>query len=178
MRREHQVYRIRYTQDVASGPLIRQRRESLGLTQGQLAARAATSRTRINSYEKERVHPTADTLARILDAMGLELGAVPKLTYEERRSLAISTAVATKLLADPDGVIGKARSNTERMRAAASHEHAWISLWEALLDLGVSYVAEVLTSKEQFARDLRQSSPFAGVLTDEERAAAVRGLRR
>jgi hypothetical protein len=36
----------------------------------------------------------------------------------------------------------------------------------------------MLTSKDQFARDLRQSSPFAGVLTDDERSAALRGVKR
>jgi transcriptional regulator with XRE-family HTH domain len=163
---------------MASGTLITQRRETLGLTQGQLAERAATSRERINSYERGRVHPTADTLERVLNALGCELAAMSALTYEERRSLAVSEAVAQRLVAEPEPVIAAARRNIGRMRKAATHEHPWLDIWEGLLDLGPVYVAMMLTSKDQFARDLRQSSPFAGVLTDEERLAAVRDIKR
>lgn len=158
---------------MTSHNLIGERRESLGLTQGQLAERAATSRERINSYERGRVHPTADTLERVLEAMGCELTVVPTLTFEDRRSLALSQAVARRVVDDPDRAIAKARVNIERMRRTATHEHAWIDIWEGLLDLGPTYVAAVLVSKDQFARDLRQSSPFAGVLTEHERAEAV-----
>lgn len=163
---------------MTSGTLITQRRETLGLTQGQLAERAATSRERINSYERGRVHPTADTLERVLNALGCELAAVSTLTYEERRSLAVSEAVARRLVAEPEAVISVARRNIERMRDAATHEHPWLDIWQGLLDLGPAYVATMLTSKDQFARDLRQSSPFAGVLTDDERLAAVRNIKR
>jgi len=149
-----------------------------GLGVDQLADRADTSRSRINSYENGRVHPTADTLERVFEVMGQELAATPKLTYEERRSLAISTAVASKLAEDPESVMGKARSNIARMRAAASHEHPWIDVWEALLELGASHVAAVLMSRDQFACDLRQSSPFAGVLSEMERAAATISVQR
>lgn len=154
------------------------RREALGWTQGQLAELAGTSRERINSYERGRVHPTVDTFERVLAAMGSELTEVPLLTFEERRSLAISEAVAKRLAEDPEGVIAKARRNMKTMRAAASHEHAWLAIWSALLDLGPSYVGAVLVSKDQMARDLRQSSPFAGVLSEEERSEAVREVRR
>ncbi len=163
---------------MTSGSLITHRRETLGLTQGQLAERAATSRERINSYERGRVHPTADTLERVLNALGCELAAVSTLTHEERRSLAISEAVAQRLVTEPEAVTAVARRNIERMRAAATHEHPWLDIWHGLLDLGPAYLAMVLTSKDQFARDLRQSSPFAGVLTDDERSAALRGVKR
>lgn len=100
------------------------------------------------------------------------------MTFEERRSLALSEAVSRRLLEDPESVIARARRNLKRMRAAATHEHAWLAMWSALLDLGPSYVAAVLVSKDPLARDLRQSSPFAGVLTDAERTEVVRGVRR
>jgi len=163
---------------MTSANLISERREVLGLTQGQLAERAATSRERINSYERGRVHPTADTLERVFEAMGCEIAIVPKLTFEERRSLAISRAVAERLLAEPAPVMATARQNIDRMRAAASHEHAWIDIWEGLLGLGPEYVAAILVSTDQLARDLRQSSPFAGVLSDGDRAEAIRGVTR
>jgi transcriptional regulator with XRE-family HTH domain len=161
-----------------SSELIIANRKRQGLTQGALAARAGTSRERINSYERGHVSPASDTLERVLGALDAELSTTPALTYEDRRSLAISTAVAEHLIAGPARVIAKAGANLSTMRASASHEHPWLDVWEALLSLGPAVVADLLTSKEQFARDLRQSSPFAGVLTDDERARATAGLRR
>jgi predicted transcriptional regulator len=163
---------------MSSGNLITKRRRELGLTQGQLAELAATSRERINSYEREQVSPQADTLERVLGVMQSELTAIPSLTFEERRSLAISTAVAGKLREHPNAVMAKARSNIEKMRSIGASEQRWVDVWEAVLALGASHVEALLTSTDQFARDLRQSSPFAGVLTDYERQRAVSGLQR
>jgi len=172
------VYRIRYTSRMGSGDLITRRRRELGLTQGQLAGLAATSRERINTYEREQVSPQADTLERVLAAMQFELTAVPVLTFEERRSLAISTAVAAKLRDNPAAVLAKASENIEKMRSIGPSEQRWVDVWESLVALGAVHVEALLTSTDQFARDLRQSSPFAGVLTEEERRQALNTLRQ
>jgi transcriptional regulator with XRE-family HTH domain len=158
--------------------LIAHERTDRGLSQGALALRAGTSRERINSYERGHVYPTSDTLERLLGALDAELLAIPVLTFEERRSLAISTAVARRLLADPVNVMTRARVNLSRMRDVATHEHRWLDVWDSMLGLGPSVVAGLLMSPDPFARDLRQSSPFAGVLTEAERADSIRGLRR
>ena len=100
------------------------------------------------------------------------------MTFEERRSLAISAAVAEKLRVEPEAVIAKARSNIETMRSIGVNEQPWVEMWEAVLGLGASHVGAMLTSTDPVARDLRQSSPFTGVLTEEERQQAVSGLRR
>jgi len=161
-----------------SGNLITRRRRELGLTQGQLAELAATSRERINTYEREQVSPQTDTLERVLAAMQSELTAVPALTFEERRSLAISTAVAAKLRENPGSVLAKARENIEKMRSIGPSEQRWVDVWESLVALGAGHVEALLTSTDEFARDLRQSSPFAGVLTEVERHEVLKGLQR
>ncbi len=163
---------------MGSGSLITGRRRELGLTQGQLAELAATSRERINTYEREHVSPQADTLERVLGAMQSELVAVRVLTFEERRSLAISTAVAVKLAENPAAVLAKGRENIVKMRSIGSGEQQWVDVWESLLGLGAGPVGALLTSVDQFARDLRQSSPFAGVLSEGERRDVLRGLQR
>ena len=113
-----------------------------------------------------------------MQAMQADLAAIPAMTFEERRSIALSTAVAEKLRSDPTKVIAKARENIASMRLVGRHEQPWVDVWESLLDLGPGPVGSLLTSADQFARDLRQSSPFAGVLTEDERRRAVSGLRR
>lgn len=45
----------------------------------------------------------------------------------------------------------------------------WLREWSALLDGPLERVLEVLTSSTQYAREMRQNSPFAGVMSDVER---------
>src|SRR6188508_3022849 len=53
-----------------SGELIRRARHRAGLTQRQLAERAATSHTTLAAYETGAKVPRTDTLERILQAAG------------------------------------------------------------------------------------------------------------
>ena len=53
--------------------LIHMARRQAGLTQQELAGRAATSQAAISAYESGRRSPSVDTLARILAAAGFEL---------------------------------------------------------------------------------------------------------
>ncbi|MBN4047602.1 helix-turn-helix domain-containing protein [Acidimicrobiaceae bacterium AH-315-P05] len=163
---------------MSSGELIADRRRELGLTQGQLADLAATSRERINTYEREQVSPQSDTLERVLASMHSQLTVVSALTFEERRSLAMSTAVAAKLRENPALVMAKGSENIERMRSIGPGEQRWVDVWESVLALGAGPVEALLTSLDQFARDLRQSSPFAGVLSEDERRKVLHGLHR
>jgi len=49
--------------------------------------------------------------------------------------------------------------------------------WDDRLDGPLTGVIEMLVSRNQHARDIRQVSPFAGVLSDEERRAVYRAQR-
>jgi hypothetical protein len=53
----------------------------------------------------------------------------------------------------------------------------WLDQWQKVLDSGEDAVFSVLTSPSPLAVDLRQNSPFAGVLSDQERAAALEAFR-
>jgi len=46
----------------------------------------------------------------------------------------------------------------------------WLTDWDRLLEAGVDAVLEVLTSREPLSVELRQNSPFAGVLPEQEQA--------
>jgi hypothetical protein len=61
------------------------------------------------------------------------------------------------------------------MRAASPRGSArvWLDEWDKLLEGPISRTLETLTSRTQRARELRQNSPFAGVLTDQERESAA-----
>ncbi len=134
------------------------------------------------AYERGSKEPRLSTLRRLLEAAGmrLELNYVPVsaerlagLTREERRSLALHRAIVARLAADPEGVLAKARRNLAVMRRANEDRSAdpWLGEWGRLLRGPIPPVVEVLVSPSQRARDLRQVTPFAGVLSDEERRA-------
>ena len=97
------------------------------------------------------------------------------LTREDRRSLALHRVIAARFAGDPRAVSRKAVRNLKVMRRVDDGSAApWLEEWERLLTGPAPAVIEVLVSHDQHARDLRQVTPFAGVLSDEERRAIYR----
>lgn len=94
-------------------------------------------------------------------------------------SLALGAAVARRLVEDPAGVRAIGRRNLVRAREqhgeTARH---WIERWRELLDGPEDALVDVLTSPDERARGLRQTSPFAGVLEPRERWALLDQVRR
>ncbi len=68
-----------------AGLLERARRDA-GLSQGELALRAATSRTTLSAYEHDRKSPTLATAARVLAACGFALAVTRQVTFREVRA--------------------------------------------------------------------------------------------
>ncbi len=98
-----------------------------------------------------------------------------RLTEPEERSLRLHEMIAAKLAARPEPVIALARHNLATQRAAddGGRSSSYLDAWERLLDGPLDVLAATLTSTDQTARDLRQSSPFSGVLSDEERLGVI-----
>lgn len=103
-----------------------------------------------------------------------------RLTRDELRSLWINQAVAGKLVRDPDRVLDLARRNLAHLRSVHRRGQGARRLeeWEQILAAPVERILEVLTSRMPHARELRQNSPFAGVLTEKERAQILESFRR
>jgi len=103
-----------------------------------------------------------------------------RLTRDQLRSLWLSHAVAGRLVADPETVLGVAKDNLERMRAAHPRGQAarWLDEWASLLDGPIERVLEALTSRTPRFRELRQNSPFAAVLGEGERRAVLDAFGR
>ena len=94
-----------------------------------------------------------------------------RMTRDQLKSLWLNHGVAGRLVADPGYVLDLARTNLARMRQAHARGQAsrWLDAWETLLDGPVEDVLEALTSRSPRSRELRQNSPFAGVLNPDER---------
>jgi hypothetical protein len=85
------------------------------------------------------------------------------------RSLAMHTLIARKLTRDP-GLLAVARANLRRWsKRSGSNTPAWLEEWQAILKRPWREVAALVTEWSPHATRLRQSSPFAGVLTPQER---------
>lgn len=53
----------------------------------------------------------------------------------------------------------------------------YLRRWQQVLDGGVHTVVAVLTGSDENSVELRQNSPFAGALTDDERRQVLRSFR-
>lgn len=84
----------------------------------------------------------------------------------ETRSLAYHRAVAARLDAR---LVRDARRRLKTWRDNGRIHAHWASEWERILDAPLSEIRRVLRSTSVHATELRQSSPFAGVLTEQER---------
>lgn len=150
-----------------------------GLTQTELAERAGTSQPTIAAYEGGAKSPTLRTLERLAGAAGTELAVafVPPLTREDRRSLALHAAIAERIAAAPAAVIRRAERNVAHMREVNPHASDLLEEWERVLRWPVPEIIRVMLDPGLRARDLRQVTPFAGVLDPAERSQVYRRFR-
>ncbi|MFW6083978.1 MAG: helix-turn-helix transcriptional regulator [Gemmatimonadota bacterium] len=155
---------------------IRALRQRSGLTQAALAEEGGTSQPTIAAYETGDRVPNLRTAERLAEAAGLEMTIDfgPPLTREDRRSLALHEALVARLQDDPAPVIERARRTLARMREAHGSEVSLLNHWSRLLELPVEHLADVLLDPRPFARDLRQCTPFAGILSQVDRAEVYR----
>lgn len=157
---------------------IRELRSRTGMTQAELARRAGTSQPTVAAYERGTKSPTLRTLDGMAAALGLEVvvGYVRPLTREDRRSLALHRAIAKSLVKDPHSVLERAHRNLAKMSRNHPGARRLFVHWRALLSLNVADLCDVLVDPRAWARDLRQVTPFAGVLSPPERAAVYRAF--
>lgn len=148
------------------------------LTTGEAAAILNTSRQHVVDLCERGDLPFVTTgshrRVRRSDIESLQ-SRTQRLTRDQRRSLWLGYAIAGKIVSDPEHALVKARRNLARLQEAHPGGGASRRLaeWERLLDGAVHPVLEVLTSSSPRARELRQNSPFAGVLSERERKVVL-----
>jgi len=109
------------------------------------------------------------------------LGSRTRLTREQEKSLWLHRAMLSSLLAEPDDVLGKARENIQRWKSshrADSKSAQYLSRWERVLDSSLDDVVDVVTSADQESCELRQNTPFSGVLPEDVRRQVLRSFTR
>lgn len=103
-----------------------------------------------------------------------------RLTPERKKSLRLHQALIGDLLVDPDAVIDKARVNIAKwlpQQRADGMTASYLHQWEQILDAGLDRIIEALTASDEQSCDLRENSPFAGVLSPDRRAKVLKTIR-
>lgn len=101
-------------------------------------------------------------------------------THQEidARSLAMHRLVAEKIRRNP-ALLARAESTLSNWRKTVSaSSQPYLQEWERLFQQGLDACLAVATEDSQRAAALRQCSPFAGILTNEERLSFLRDWSR
>lgn len=82
------------------------------------------------------------------------------------RSLAYHSAIASRL---DEPMVDEARHALRRWREQGRIASSYATRWESVLDQPIREIRESLLDESTVADDLRQNSPFAGLLSESER---------
>ncbi|MET7875344.1 helix-turn-helix domain-containing protein [Micromonospora profundi] len=153
------------------------------LTTGQAAKLLGSSRQQVvNLCERGDLPFVMVGMHRRIERSQVEamLRPKPELTRDQLKSLWLHQAVAGNLVTDPDAVLGKARENLDRLlrQHRETMTEVWLKRWEDKLEEGVDAVLKTLTSDDPEAVELRQNSPFAGVLSQSQRKKVLESFTR
>lgn len=155
-------------------------RTCAGVTQQGLAQRAGTSQPTIALYESGEKSPSVSTLQRLAQSLGLELVVdfVPRLTREDRRSLAYHHAIAKIVRCNPLTTVQRAKRTLARLHKDHPHAAELLDQWQTWLDLPIDELIARMLDPGMMARDMRQITPFAGVLSARERLRVLKRFQK
>lgn len=97
-------------------------------------------------------------------------------THQEidERSLALHRLVVQKIRQEPI-LFDKAKATLSRWRKTGCvNSQPYLDEWDRLMNQGIEVCLAMAVEDSQWAIDLRQSSPFSGILTNQERFAFLK----
>lgn len=101
-----------------------------------------------------------------------------RMTRDQRRSLWLAYATAGRIVEDPEHARALARSNLLKSQSTARGQaRRWLEDWARLVDGPIDRLLDALTSRSPRGRELRQNSPFAGLLRPDERERVLESWR-
>ncbi len=92
----------------------------------------------------------------------------------ERRAIAYHALLAERL---DDQLVEEARDRIEQLASAGRLHPRYAERWRVLLARPIDVIAAAIVADTQEGRDLRQNSPFAGVLNEQERQRIIETIR-
>jgi transcriptional regulator with XRE-family HTH domain len=159
-------------------------RRRAGLSLRALAAASGTSAPTLHAYEHGTKEPSLSVARRIARAAGFDLdlrlavSGSRTSSSDEAFKLELDRLIAEHLIVDPGAVLAVARRNLSRSRIERPvHEQGWISEWEHIIEQPVLTIISLLLANDPGSLHLKQASPFAGVLSQDERLQAMKRVR-
>jgi hypothetical protein len=92
----------------------------------------------------------------------------------ERRSLALHRVVAARLT---PALVDEARERVEALAGAGRLHPRYADRWREILARPIAAIVAAIVADDQPTADLRQNSPFAGVLNEQEWRRVVEAVR-
>ncbi|MBF0103854.1 MAG: helix-turn-helix transcriptional regulator [Deltaproteobacteria bacterium] len=160
--------------------IIRHLRTQTGLSQQELARIAGTSQPAIAQYEAGLKSPTLSTVQRLVLSLGLELFVIfaPVMTREDRRSLAYHREIAKMLGQTADQVVTKARRNLSKLKQQHQDAIKLFDRWQTWLNLPAEELAAKILDPGMMAREMRQVTPFAGLIKAKDRVKILKNFKK
>ena len=132
-------------------------------------ANPMTAAERMRAYRKRKRAAGLKNVSRWLPATEDGVSRYSDHRLLDALSLAMHCKIAQKLSRDPE-LLNVARENLARWRQKSGGEYPrYLAEWEEILDRPWIEIADFMTSISDEATRLRASSPFAAVLSAEER---------
>ena len=151
------------------------------LTTGETASMLGVSRQHVvDLCERGRLSFTRAGTHRRIHRSDVQQLLEPQLTREQEKSLWLHRALLGPLMIDPTRVLERARENVQRWlpeNRADGMTARYLAQWQEILDGGVDDVVDVLVGTDERSSELRQNTPFAGVLSDEDRRRVLASFR-
>jgi transcriptional regulator with XRE-family HTH domain len=147
-------------------------------TQSELSRLSGVQQPSISQFLSGKVRLSDEQLDRLLSCMGYRLEVVrrpvrPELTRAEWRSWRLHRQLSTHLTRSSLGRWHpRIKRNLERLRSTVQGQPHVRNLdkWESLLDHGdIARLHRILTGLDRDSIEMREVSPFSGLLPDEER---------
>ncbi len=166
-----------------SRSVLREVMVSTGTSQSELSRLSGVRQPSISHFLSGKTGLSDEQLDRLLSCMGYRLEVlrrpvVPELTRSEWRSWRLHRRLSTHLT--PSTLVQwrpAIERNLERLRGTVRGQPHLRNLdrWEPLLDHGdLPGLHRILTGLDRDSIEMREVSPFGGLLADEERLEVLR----
>ena len=99
----------------------------------------------------------------------------PALNRRQVEQLWLHQAIAGKFVSDPAALLAAAAITLRRLHPTGG-DWEWLDRWQVVIDSGPEAVLDALTSSAEYAIELREASPFAGILSEVERRRVLDAL--
>lgn len=140
-------------------------------------AKPLTAAERMRAYRKRKHDAGFKSVRRWVPAAGEGGHRYSDHRILDARSLAMHCKIAQKISRDPD-LLNIAKQNLARWeKKSTGLKRGYLQEWREVLDQPWPEIAEMITSMNEESTRLRSSSPFAGILTDQERERIYAAFR-